>query len=360
MAKTTIAKEPRYDGTLANTMAVQTKLKQLILQDVWNGVAENKTKEKAKKIIDDFCETVEDATYKERARAVLVRSFAKWYIEVVSTYLALPFLLLSTYSNAPAKAVKQAIKGVEKLPQQLQGRIADLTPHAEFGREYHDADYRKRLKAEFNRLTVKLADNEAKYSNRVSLRNLAEVEVRRQDIADMLNSFRQRGIKLAWASSHADCSERCSKWQGKLYSLDGSFGTVDGHPYQPIENAINELDDYGNINGLFGYNCRHRLIAYTPKSKPPRDYTEAQMQRERAIDQRQREMERVIRKWKTRGFCLQGQDPEKSREAFERASEYTKKYEAYSHSHGRAFYRERIAVMTEEVPYERERYKKLV
>lgn len=357
MAQINNAKEPKYHGALANTMAVQTKLKQLILQDVWNGTAENQTKAKAKKIIDEFCGTLTDETYRERARAVLYRSFAKWYIEVASTYLALPFLLLSTYKNAPAKAVKQAIKGVEKLPQHLQGRIADLTPHAEYGREYHDHDYRKRLKAEYSRLATKLADIEAKYSKNVSLRNLAEVEIRRQDIADMISSFRARGITLAWASSHADCSVRCKPWQGKLYSLDGTYGTVDGHSYQPIENAINALDDYGNINGLFGYNCRHRLVAYVPRSQPPREYTEAQMQRERAIDQRQRAMERIIRKWKTRGFCLQGQDPKASEDAFAKAREYTKKYEEYSHGHGRAFYRERIQVMTEEFPIERQRYK---
>lgn len=346
MAEIKNAQEPKYHGALANTMAVQTKLKQLILQDVFNGIDENKTKAKAKNIIDEFCKTITDEEYRNRARTVLVRSFAKWYIEVASTYLALPFLLLSTYRNAPLKAVKQATASLNKLPTTTSQRIADLTPHNEYGREWHDADYRKRLKAEYTKLTNRIADDEAKYSKGVSLRNLAEVEVRRQDIADMLADFRAKGVRLAWASSHADCSERCSGWQGKLYSLDGTYGNEDGHSFQPIENAINDVDKYGNINGLFGYNCRHRLIAYTPKSKPPRDYTEAQMQRERYIDQKQRAMERIIRKWKTRGYCLEGEERQM---AFEKAREYTQKYEAYSHSHGRAFYRERIAVMTEEI-----------
>lgn len=485
-----IAREPKYHGALVDTMAVQVKIKQVIVRDLSVGTPEAQTKKAIKKLIDEFCESIDDAGYKERARAALVKSFVKWYREAATVYMALPFLVLAVYKNAPSRVRQEARKQVYRLPPQTVKRIENLTPHAEYGREWHDNDYRRRLKAAYTRYLARFADDEAKYSRRVSLRNLAEVEVRRGEIAEMLSAMRARGVRLAWASSHADCSERCAPWQGKLYSLDGTYGQEDGHPFQPIENAVNVIDKYGNVNGLFGYNCfddqtevftdkgwrlfrdldgsekiytlspetretewqkplryfkqwhdgemiwlhnkrtdimctpnhdllyftqkdkrlrfkraaefstetdfllsqncdsvkevkkdevpyrgfiyclevpnhtllvkrngrivwcgncRHRLIPYTPKSRPPRDYTEAQMARERAIDQRQREMEKTVRNWKIRGYVLRKENPEASRKAFEKAREWTDRYEKYSHANGRAFYRERIQVMREEI-----------
>lgn len=344
-----IAKEPKYRGALVDTMAVQVKIKQIITADLSAGVSETATKAKIKKLIDTFCNDIEDVGYRDRARAVLVQSFAKWYREAATVRAVLPFLIVAVYRNAPFKVVKSARRQAERLPLSLYERVENLTPRVEYGREWHDADYRKRLKAAYTRYLTYLADDEAKYSRRVSLRNLAEVEVRRQEIAQMLYRFRQQGVRYAWASSHADCSERCSHWQGKLYSLDGTYGTENGHTFQPIENAINVIDRYGNINGLFGYNCRHRLIPYTSGSRPPRDYSAAQMKRERAIDQRQRQMERIVRNWKMRGYVLRGENAEASKKAFDKAREWTRRYEEYSHANGRAFYRERIQVMTEEM-----------
>lgn len=485
-----IAREPKYRGALVDTMAVQVKIKQVIVRDLSDGVSESKTKAKVKKLIDAFCERISDESFRARARAALIRSFAKWYREAATVYSALPFLVLSFYRNPPAKAVQAARKRVARLPAPTANRVADLTPHVEYGREWHDADYRRRLKAAYTRYLARFADDEAKYSRRVSLRNLAEVEVRRGEIADMLAGLRARGVRLAWASSHADCSERCSHWQGKLYSLDGTYGQEDGHTFQPIENAVNVIDKYGNVNGLFGYNCfddqtevftdkgwrlfrdlegsekiytlspetretewqtplryfkdwydgqmvwlhnhstdlmctpnhdllyftqkdnrlrfkpaaefsaktdfllsqncdsvkevkkdevpyrgfiyclevpnhtllvkrngrivwcgncRHRLVPYTPKSRPPRDYSAAVMAKERAVDGRQRQMERIIRNWKTRGHVLKSENPDASRKAFEKAREWTDRYEKYSHANGRAFYRERVQVMREEI-----------
>ena len=344
-----IAREPKYRSALVDTMAVQVKIKQVIVRDLSDGVSESKTKAKVKKLIDAFCERISDESFRARARAALIRSFAKWYREAATVYSTLPFLVLSFYRNPPTKAVQAARKRAARLPAPTANRVADLTPHVEYGREWHDADYRKRLKAAYTRYLARFADDEAKHSRRVSLRNLAEVEVRRGEIADMLAGLRARGVRLAWASSHADCSERCSHWQGKLYSLDGTYGTENGTPYQPIENAVNVIDKYGNVNGLFGYNCRHRLVPYTPKSRPPRDYSAAVMAKERAVDGRQRQMERIIRNWKTRGHVLKSENPDASRKAFEKAREWTDRYEKYSHANGRACYRERITVMTEEM-----------
>ena len=44
-----IAREPKYRGALVDTMAVQVKIKQVIVRDLSDGVSESKTKAKVKK-----------------------------------------------------------------------------------------------------------------------------------------------------------------------------------------------------------------------------------------------------------------------------------------------------------------------
>lgn len=343
-----VAQEPRYGGALVDTAAVVVKIKEAILTGVRQGASERSIKAKVKKLIDEFCKQISDETYKMRARRVLAESFAKWYSTTQAAFLALPFLLLSRFDGVPKKTAVAAEKQFNRLPVDIRARIADLTPHAEYGREWHDSDYRKRLKEAYTRYVARLADDDAKYSKHVSLRNLAEVEVRRQEIADMLGRLRSQGVRLVWASSHVDCSKRCAPWQGRLYSLDGTSGVENSTSFVPIETAINVVDKYGNINGLFGYNCRHRLVPYTKNSQAPREYTHEQMSRERAIDQRQRELEKLVRRWKERGYVLRRENKEASGKAFERARYWEDVYKKYSLSHGRAFYRERITVMREE------------
>lgn len=483
-----VAREPKYGGTLVDTATVVIKIKETILAGVKQGASERAIKAKVKKLIDEFCKQISDETYKMRARRVLAESFAKWYSTTQAAFLALPFLLLSRFDGVPQKTAVAAEKQFNRLPANVRARIADLTPHAEYGREWHDSEYRKRLKEAYTRYVARLADDDAKYSKHVSLRNLAEVEVRRQEIADMLGRLRSQGVRLAWSSSHVDCSKRCAPWQGRLYSLDGTSGVENGTSFIPIETAINVVDKYGNINGLFGYNCfdnktevftdkgwklfaeldgtekiytlspetretewqkplryyigeysgemvwlhnqstdlmctpnhdllyftqkdnrlrfkeakdfsptdflltqnnkviigakkdvvhyngfifcvevpnhtllvrrngrvvwcgncRHRLVPYTQNSQAPREYTHEQMSRERAIDQRQRELEKLVRRWKERGYVLRRENKEASGKAFERARYWEDVYKKYSLSHGRAFYRERITVMREE------------
>ena len=52
-------------------------------------------------------------------------------------------------------------------------------------------------------------------------------------------------------------------------------------------------------NGIInGYNCRHRLIEYTPGMRTPREYDRNTIRKENAITIRQREYERKIRNLK--------------------------------------------------------------
>lgn len=97
------------------------------------------------------------------------------------------------------------------------------------------------------------------YSGRNSLRNLSEMEVRYHDHLDNIDELKASGVRLVVCSSHADCSDRCAPWQGRIYSLDGTSGVVDGHRYVPLETATDVwyTTKAGRRykNGLLGFNC---------------------------------------------------------------------------------------------------------
>lgn len=175
------------------------------------------------------------------------------------------------------------------------------------------------------------------------LRNKIEMAVRYQANQEDVANLKADGVKLVWTSSHASCSPRCAEWQGRLYSLDGSRGKIDGIEYIPLEEALNANNGNSIING---YNCRHYLIEYTPGSKAPHHYTEEEMNKEYALDQKQRAYENQIRNLKANAsvFGAKGDNI--------LAAEYDKKakilelrYEAFSLKNNRAYYSWRTQIL---------------
>lgn len=207
-----------------------------------------------------------------------------------------------------------------------------------------------------NRIMVDLVYSDAKedYTTNVNLRNIAEMTVRYERQLDRLEELKADGVKLVWIEPHANCSERCEKYQGKLYSLDGSTGKIDGIDYRPLEYATNNpVDRYvtraGKVyqNGcITGFNCRHQLIPYEEGNRPmpiPADV----IARRRAIEQRQREMERDIRAQKRKAVLMRNVSPEAYNKAREKASRMTELYEEYSRKNDAAFSRERTSIFTD-------------
>ena len=207
-----------------------------------------------------------------------------------------------------------------------------------------------------NRIMVDLVYSDAKedYTTNVNLRNIAEMTVRYERQLERLEELKSDGVKLVWIEPHANCSERCEKYQGKLYSLDGSTGKIDGIDYRPLEYATNNpVDRYvtraGKVyqNGcITGFNCRHQLIPYATGNRPmpiPADV----IARRRAIEQRQREMERDIRAQKRKAVLMRNVSPEAYNKAREKASRMTELYEEYSRKNDAAFSRERTSIFTD-------------
>lgn len=188
--------------------------------------------------------------------------------------------------------------------------------------------------------------------HRNSLRNRAEFEVRGQAQQDSIDGFRSRGVKLVICSTHADCSERCRPYQGRVYSLDGTRGrTDDGRDYVPLEEATNNpRDSYvtkaGKVwqNGLLGFNCRHFLVEYKSGYHFPKPDVKAE-RKEYMITETQRRLERNVREWRTRAVEAKGVNPEEYKYARKKAIEWNERYIEYSQKNDRAFYPSRTKIL---------------
>lgn len=141
-----------------------------------------------------------------------------------------------------------------------------------------------------------------------SIRNMAEIETRYKMIAE---DMRRQGVGLnefVVSSSHADASERCSWWQGKIFLVDLDISSRPFGEYDPknppTPTPIGKIDgkDYYSLKvacdyGFLSYNCQHRLIKYY-KGIQPIQYPQKLVQVKRDATIRQRQMENTIRHWK--------------------------------------------------------------
>lgn len=114
------------------------------------------------------------------------------------------------------------------------------------------------------------------------------------------------GVNLVQITSYGACSPTCLPWQGKVYVDDVySDGKPDGK-HQKLSFAM--------ANGLFHPNCRHTSQPYFPgiSTLPPK-MDETKIREQYAAEQRQREIERNIRKYKR--YEEGSVDPENKRAA---------------------------------------------
>lgn len=192
--------------------------------------------------------------------------------------------------------------------------------------------------------------SEPKYESNVSLRNIAEMTVRYETTLKKLDDLRARGVNLITTNRHENCSKRCEKWQGGHYTLDNTYQTVDGIQFIPLSVATDQYvttksgKTYKNGH-LTGYNCRHYAIPYQKGVEPPM-VDKRTIERQRAIDKRMRELERLIRHWKekvamyenVKNFTKELQD------AKLKVRYWKKQYEAFCKANQRAIEPSRIQI----------------
>lgn len=311
-----------------------------------------RTEEKVKKIIErtlkELPATMTDFTE---------RSLYNFYRRTSVIASALPFnlLLLATAMQGERRAdipnapyISQA-----KAEQAIQEEFADLqfkqygVPNQVFQKEYFD----KQVKPIINRLSETQALDPDNVDRRQSLRNKAEMQARFDFHTQNREELERQGVRLVIISAHADCSERCRPYQGKVFSLDGTSGkTTDGRSYVPLETATNVYARsasgkiYPYFNGLFGFNCRHYMVAYKDGFKMP--VTPADIvKKEYAITKRQREYERAIRKEKIEAEMNKGINKAEYMRHRKKAQRIEARYIEFSKKANRAYYPSRTKLL---------------
>lgn len=214
---------------------------------------------------------------------------------------------------------------------------------------YYQDVWKERVSPVLDRIARDNALDPNDFKKRNSLRNLAEMEVRYQDHQDSIESLKNSGIKLVACSSHADCSKRCARYQGRIYSLNGTSGTIDGHKYVPLERATQNPEDSHTTqagrtyqNGLLGFNCRHYLTEYKGQLLPT--VSAEERKREYAITQKQRRMESEVRKEKAKALCNKPLNKNAYREHQREAQKLYDEYKKFCGDNNRAYYPMRVRI----------------
>lgn len=226
------------------------------------------------------------------------------------------------------------------------------TPLGELYRSYTD-----KVKKITHELVM--ADAKEDYSTNVNLRNIAEMTVRYEHQLEMRDTLKEQGVRFVYILPHANCSERCAKYQvggslhpSGLYSLDGSTGrTPDGIQYKPLEFATDNPRDLHITragkqyqNGcITGFNCRHVLQPYKQGIKPAA-IPENVIRRTRALEEKQRAFERDIRLQKRIYAQNKGINPAEAVRAAKQAKLLEKRYIDFSVQNRIAYFTERTRI----------------
>lgn len=234
---------------------------------------------------------------------------------------------------------RQARNGLKALGYNVSGGEAPLINGVPM-RMYEKRYFEKYVKPTFERLLADEPRDPHDISGRNTLRNRAEMEVRYNGHLEQIYELKQNGEKLVIASTHSDCSDRCRPWQGRVYSLDGSYGvTDDGRRYIPLETATDVFytTKAGKTykNGLLGFNCRHYLEPYQTGLTFP-SWSRATEKREYNITKGKRYLERGIRKWKYRADMFDGQSEEEYKKAVRKIDVWERRYSDFCRKHNRA------------------------
>ena len=351
-------------GTLNNQARLledaQTDIRLLVKDSVIHREPWTFIGEKVKKLLAAVVKAITIKDLKKAAAESLWR-FAykqyKTYKDLFGGDFATFALLLVTASNKPDTERKRAFDKLVKagkittekggkgiyIPKMQVNQYG--VPNRVFMRDY----MHEQVKPVLDRLVKDFALDPDDIDGRNSLRNRAEMEVRYDFHIRQIEGYKAKGVKLVICSTHSDASPRCAPHQGKVFSLDGTYGTTDdGRPYEPLENATDVwyTTKAGKRykNGLLGFNCRHHLVEYKTGFAFPEPDAEKE-RKEYAITKQQRYLERQTRHFETVALTAKGVDWKTYEQAKKLAQQWKAEYIRFSHDNGRAYYPSRIEVI---------------
>ena len=347
----------------------QTRIKETIVESYYKGLSKDEVEKRLQRIIWDAGEQLPEKIRLE-AKQALAQNAQKWHYLYHQSLKGVNAGLLQSIDKLLTRSLQ--IRFVAKTysinPLDFVGSPAvDQKAIIDKFRPYLTEDrlgsqvierYEQRVKTQLKALAADPAYAQRMDKNgkpyKPNLRNFAEMTARYDANQEDIDRMKTDGVKLVWTSSHVDASPRCEPYQGRLYSLDGSSGTIDGVPYSSLDDAL--AGPNGDGNGIInGYNCRHRLIEYTPGSNAPKEYDKAMIRQENVVTSRQRQYERDIRNLKIEErLSRRAGDDQTAHDLRIEWQKLNNRYEKYSLNHQRAYYPWRTRVTQDEVDREQD------
>lgn len=361
------AKDEGLDWQTTLIDDLQTQLKILIVLAIMSGWTWAAVNLAVGKIINEADE-IEISELRERSKRSLL-NFATVEYRKLST--ATQGLNLGIVDKVESYVEKPTQRAAESLVQAMSQSGMSVDGVMEYGQprgqwwtieqplKEFSKDYMKKVRSAFGELAQSSAKDD--YASNVSLRNISEMTVRYERKKSEIDKL-QGKVKLVWISAHANCSKRCQDAQGKLYSLDGSNGEIEGYKYRPLEDVTDVFTTTkagkSYRNGIiYGFNCRHYLIPYSEGNKPleiPADIVAKQ----REINETQRAMERRVRDLRELAVTT----PVKADKTWARktAVKAYQDYKDYCKENKVAYYPSRVQVWSEQIAVQtKERLKRL-
>ena len=334
----------------------ETKIREITKNDYFLSVPRANTNEKIKRIIQTALKYIKNEDLRKSAKSSLVNFYNQQYnaLRLISPHKIAFLSALMTLQGAETKALRSPVLPAKLTKEKARLFLEDYgvrhenlygIPLQKFSKDYFD----KNIRPVMDKLTKQYPIDVDDVKGRMSLRSKAELEVRHQHNLDMVQSLKDKGHKLVICSTHADASDRCAPWQGRVYSLDGTSGvTDDGRKYVPLEVAT---DHYYTTkagktykNGLLGFNCRHFLIPYKTGYRFPKPNAEEE-RKQYDITKRQRELERNVIRWKIEAVQYKGINKDRYELAKKKANEWNKVYIEFSKANDRAYYPSRTKIL---------------
>ena len=346
------------DITLRELARAETKIKQFISAYSLNLWSKIELQKQINDVIGEFAKKIpEDLPEKEEYIAGLhyfaTKEIQKQYAKMIML-LGLVVFSFAFRQVSPPKTPKEAYAIAKKVES---GQFKVLEPQFSDYKTYGSVNiqnYGIKLRKEIKRLANEQAGTMPIGKRPMTLWQKTELDMRSKSQMEMLDNVYTSENDLWWLSSHADCSERCAKWQGKLVSkslppTDETMwtGKKEGsRKVYSLNGIVNIVDKYGYKNNIIvGFNCRHRLIAYQKGTRPAQDYEGKDIKKERLINDKMRATERKIRSIKTESVLMREIDRNEALALKEKANVLYERYVAFAQKNQVAYYPDRCIII---------------
>ncbi len=140
-------------------------------------------------------------------------------------------------------------------------------------------------------------------------------------------------------SEHLDCRDTHFPWQGTIVKTDD----------------WKAIADYGDVAGIYGINCRHYVEPYfgDHRGSEEKEYTQKECHKAYMLSQKQRYLERGVRKWKRKAEMFKANgDDEAYKKSKEKVSWWSKRLDNFAtdNNRNRDFAREYVKNMKSNKP----------